>query len=1163
MAEYKLSYTASEIDKRLGKVSTNENDIKNIEKAFESSGGDTISIPNYLSGTKTIYGSYIKISDTPISMAELQNGGSYVITYIDKGTESNMSFKNTGVQNYLGNANMLQFGAFISVIADITLSGETVSAGLYADAFSYTSNTYASSLTINGYTGFTSEKIKKSYLPEVSWNDVKDKPLEIVGSDTLTWDGNTEGLESVDIFGDGEMYYLVNEATPTNEEMSNGITFVMGSETHQLVAEEMVGNFYGLAPSGTEMYLVFVATVDNLTIGDTVISKKGIYICVYGDSVSLTIPGYTGFTSEKLKESYLPEHTHKISWDNVVNKPFETVGSDTLNWDGNTEGLEGIYFDVDGESVLGMVRVTDATFTKEDFANGGIIRLATETGVESEYTFISNNIFWATDTFAIFAIYDDNDNPVFSGWISTQDNQNVDGIIVNTGMYVNASASTIEDSHLLRLVSITINGYTGFKKWQIKEGYLPESIQQNINGLNEKIVQETNKLSNEKVNKTQLTNAVNTALAEAKLSGEFDGEDGKDYVLTDADKEEIAEKVPYVKVAEQPTFVDSKDEMTDKSKMYVLTTDGMFYKYTTKEIVTEGETVPNFTNLMNDSRSYTKAGYRYSQSGGGFQQENGSNSIVIYIPESTDLSNGLTLRIKPYTRPTTNRYAVYMGTNGQIFPNTADTNTDSAVPDDNGMLTIKIGNLGSNRYVVLFTGTLTSDLIVTANEPIEYTTTSGGTETITEWTSTGISYNQPADYENRVIANENNIEDLQNKDTELSNRIDILENSGVGLTMFIDPNGNDDNDGLSASTPKKTVTACVGAGASKISAKRGLYKEVVNLSNIDTLEIFPTDNNLTPTVGVQRSRIVFDTADTILLNSLSNYNSIKKVAYSNANECFNYVFTQGHYEKYTGTNHGYYTVLWLITDNIKNDVKLKPVSTVALCEAETNTFTWVDDVIYINADLTNVNEIRVPTVLGNAFSIITSNKVKLTDVEIDFAGRYNLFIQYCAEFELDNCVVKYSNSGSGFDIKNANGNLRNCYASRVHDGYGITGYGHTNYIDCVAEWCYDDGISHHIGSTGTVIGGRFEGNGKAGNAPAYGAKVNIYGGLYKDNGMRGVWYVTDPQTHEPTTGIVQNAVMVGNPIGLMVDDTCNVIALDCKYVDNTTDKSAIGTLIEY
>lgn len=874
MAEYKLSYTASEIDKRLGKVSTNENDIKNIEKAFESSGGDTISIPNYLSGTKTIYGSYIKISDTPISMAELQNGGSYVITYIDKGTERNMSFKNTGVQNYLGNANMLQFGAFISVIADITLSGETVSAGLYADAFSYTSNTYASSLTINGYSGFATTKLKESYLPESSlvvvqnntpskgaiwidtdaseeiliaeidddtidpektwsskkideevselneridnitvvddavkftsqsltdiqkevarenidtmstdtiktdigntllgtiisqdccslglynflkimykdydgliynevgfvhvsdkiptYNDVlngfsislidaksfdsflqdgflvglplmncaipgsevesmitssedgfilsqffcvvpydnyyfeydnigflkfekkgtyligaegifslqingfsfndnkfeelSDKPfgeitktkisadysvvwdgntnetissfgalylvseeiieydklknsiatieilfnngfvgieevdcskmvlfadnsymihetvfivyadttigdiqlkkglylmhndkrgyvksfsinkktettttikkldnkyldvIESVDSDTLTWDGNTEGLESVDIFGDGEMYYLVNEAIPTNEEMSNGITFVIGSETHQLVAEEMVGNFYGLTPSGTEMYLVFVATVDNLTIGDTVISKKGIYICAYGDSVSLTIPGYTGFQTEKIKESYLPEHNHDISWNDVKDKPFETVGSDTLTWDGNTDGLEGIYFDVDGESVLGMVRVTDATFTKEDFANGGIIRLATETGVESEYTFISNNIFWTTDTVAIFAIYDDNDNPVFSGWISTQDNQNVDGIIVNTGMYVNASASTTEDSHLLRLVSITINGYTGFQTEKIKEKCLPEHTH-SWNDLNDK-----------------------------------------------------------------------------------------------------------------------------------------------------------------------------------------------------------------------------------------------------------------------------------------------------------------------------------------------------------------------------------------------------------------------------------------------------------------------------------------------------------------------------------------------------------------------------------------------------------------------------------------------------------------------------------------------------
>lgn len=43
--------------------------------------------------------------------------------------------------------------------------------------------------------------------------------------------------------------------------------------------------------------------------------------------------------------------------------------------------------------------------------------------------------------------------------------------------------------------------------------------------------------------KSELSSAVNTALAQAKISGEFKGDPGKDYVLTEADRAEIAELV--------------------------------------------------------------------------------------------------------------------------------------------------------------------------------------------------------------------------------------------------------------------------------------------------------------------------------------------------------------------------------------------------------------------------------------------------------------------------------------------------------------------------------------------------------------------------------------------------------------------------------------------
>ena len=47
-----------------------------------------------------------------------------------------------------------------------------------------------------------------------------------------------------------------------------------------------------------------------------------------------------------------------------------------------------------------------------------------------------------------------------------------------------------------------------------------------------------------KLDKTELPTAINTALAQAKASGEFNGKngkDGEDYVLTNEDKSEIAE----------------------------------------------------------------------------------------------------------------------------------------------------------------------------------------------------------------------------------------------------------------------------------------------------------------------------------------------------------------------------------------------------------------------------------------------------------------------------------------------------------------------------------------------------------------------------------------------------------------------------------------------
>jgi hypothetical protein len=201
---------------------------------------------------------------------------------------------------------------------------------------------------------------------------------------------------------------------------------------------------------------------------------------------------------------------------------------------------------------------------------------------------------------------------------------------------------------------------------------------------------------------------------------------------------------------------------------------------------------------------------------------------------------------------------------------TTDSSSGKYTIEDDGTIvyTINTAKLGAAVNAVRICAGMDENTIITLNEEIKE---GGGTEIVEEyaWANTGLAF-VPADYEDRIVAveamaqaNKKALEDLEN-------------------VMFIAPDGDDANSGLTASSPKKTIKACVDVGATKISAKRGVYKEVISLSNIDELEIFPTDNNLSYAVGEERELIVFDSADRIDVSSLIDHNSIKKVAYSNS-----------------------------------------------------------------------------------------------------------------------------------------------------------------------------------------------------------------------------------------------------------------------------------------
>ena len=249
---------------------------------------------------------------------------------------------------------------------------------------------------------------------------------------------------------------------------------------------------------------------------------------------------------------------------------------------------------------------------------------------------------------------------------------------------------------------------------------------------------------------------------------------GNDYILTDADKDEIAEKVSIVKVAEQPSFVNDISECVDTSKMYVLP-NGHLCAYKKKEVTTEGSVTPNFTNIFDKSKgAYIKDGYRYSSSAAAFKEQADVCSVVVPITVPETVGSQITLRVRGATKNAAYAAANYSygGTTNETFGGSLIM-TESYTAGANGDLIIQLKTIAASVNVNYFVfnvdaGVDEDGLIITQDEEITYTTTEGGTEIVTEWTDTGIEYNQPPDYSERVTA-------LEGKTARLRADVDALE----------------------------------------------------------------------------------------------------------------------------------------------------------------------------------------------------------------------------------------------------------------------------------------------------------------------------------------------------------------------------------------------------
>lgn len=266
-----------------------------------------------------------------------------------------------------------------------------------------------------------------------NWKDLKDKPVTVSGGDTLTWDGNTEGLENADGIG-----WIVSDKVPTMSDLANGGVIVgTMSDGSTMSIPFTASEVVDVDGDGSFIAIKDVVNVFNFEhhYGVAFMKNETAYIS------SFTIPGYTGFGKEVLKPDILPEHLQ-----------FGIVYGDTLTWDGNRDGLVRAN---DYEQYL----ISESTPTIDDFVNG-----ASNTKLDGD-TETSTNLEMH------YAIYEAGDGAIVVGnsIVALKDGATVgDTIYPKKGTYFTWIGNDCYTT------SLTIPGYTGFPSVKkIDEKYLP------------------------------------------------------------------------------------------------------------------------------------------------------------------------------------------------------------------------------------------------------------------------------------------------------------------------------------------------------------------------------------------------------------------------------------------------------------------------------------------------------------------------------------------------------------------------------------------------------------------------------------------------------------------------------------------------------------------
>lgn len=381
----------------------------------------------------------------------------------------------------------------------------------------------------------------------------------------------------------------------------------------------------------------------------------------------------------------------------------------------------------------------------------------------------------------------------------------------------------------------------------------------------------------------------------------------------------------------------------------------------------------------------------------------------------------------------------------------------------------------------------------------------------------------------------------------------INESSNSNIIKYVTLNGSDSNTGDSVSNAYATLQKAVDVGASTVYVERGDYQQTFKAS-VDNLTILPINNDNTDPKTEPRKNITFIGADK--LEDWSEFEGVYRKSVTRNYPNYTDVFIDKTKPiSNTSSRPQYNAILWE-SSNIVDDYVMKPALSISEVKNEIGTFYYDGNYIYIHPE--NINNKFYAPHRSKGLDFRGTKELTIEDVTAEYFLSEGIDVDEVTKIDAQNCQSNHSSYADGFSADYTNGKFTNCKGFRNrNDAFNLHFYGDTEFINCIGEYNYDDGISHHEHCTGVVIGGSFSFNGKGGSAPVQEAKVSHYNVKFEGND----YGILNSRAGEGN--ISSGNLFKGNRFGISSNNSGDMTSFNDKFIENSTDITTNGVVNQY